>query len=108
MVGSSLTLSVLPPILLILTSDLKTDTINSKFPSKSLSSLLSLAKQSGRIKITSLSELDPGWFHVRQNPRPAGYAAQSRMYFGGKSIPMLLDGGATSSALPEEVACITK
>jgi len=90
----------------ILSWALKTDSINSKFLSKSLSSLFTLAEESGRIKITSLADLDPGWFVVRENPRPAGYAAQTRMYFGGKAIPMLLDGGATSSALPEEVACM--
>ena len=41
-----------------------------------------------------------------KHPRPAGYCAMTALYFGGLRIPTLLDYGATSSAIPEEVVCM--
>eukprot|EP00969_Alexandrium_andersonii_P009663 422396-Alexandrium_andersonii.AAC.1 len=41
----------------------------------------------------------------RVYPRPAGYAAQTRVQLRDLMVPALLDSGATVSAIPEEVLC---
>ena len=56
--------------------------------------------------MTSLDRLPSDEFAVRKRPRPAGYAAQTRLFFGGLAVPALLDWGATCSAIPEEVVCV--
>ena len=53
----------------------------------------------------SLDELPPDEVQERAYPRPAGYAAQTRVHLYDLMVPALLDSGATVSAMPEEVCC---
>ena len=72
-----------------------------------LSELFAAATESGRIQTAvSLSALPNEMWTERESPRPAGYPAKTVLYFGGKPIEALLDWGASSSAIPEEVVCI--
>ena len=74
---------------------------------QSLKDLFAAATESGRIQTaSSLSALPEEMWSERESPRPAGYPARTVLYFGGKPMETLLDYGATSSAIPEEVACI--
>ena len=71
--------------------------------------LLQIAERQGVIStVTKLDRLKDHEFTVRTFPRPAGYAAQTCLFFGGLAAPALLDWGATCSAIPEEVVCVRK
>ena len=49
---------------------------------------------------------DSAMVDTKKFARPPGYSAQTRLFFGGLAVPMLLDYGATVSAMPEELACV--
>ena len=70
--------------------------------------LCQLAVDSGAITAEDfhLNNYPKEEFEAKQYSKPAGYCAQTRLHFGGLVVPMLLDYGATVSALPEEVACV--
>ena len=53
----------------------------------------------------SVDDLPPDEVQERTYPRPAGYAAQTRVHLYDLMVPALLDSGATVSAMPEEVFC---
>ena len=53
-----------------------------------------------------MHSLGPELFEERSCPRPSGYPAQTVLYFGGTPVTALLDWCATSSAIPEEIACM--
>ena len=46
-----------------------------------------------------LDQLDDSYFQHREYPREAGYCAITRLVFGNCAVPMLLDYGASCSAL---------
>ncbi len=72
-----------------------------------LRELFEEAKATGRVStVTSLGVLPEEEFEKRRSPKPPGYAAQTTLHFGRKPVLALLDWGATSSAIPEEVACL--
>ena len=54
----------------------------------------------------SLNYLDDPLFDERPCPRPVGCTAQTVLYFGGSPVSALLDWCATSSTIPEEIACM--
>ena len=56
------------------------------------------------MRIEALDDLEEEEFEARQTARPPGYCAQTILRFGGLNVLALLDGGATCSAVPEEVA----
>jgi hypothetical protein len=75
--------------------------------SQSLGDLFHEAKTKGKISVVdSLSDLSPEELNVYQDPRPAGYTAQTLLSFGGKPVQTLLDYGAIACEIPEEVACL--
>ena len=70
---------------------------------RSLSELFEDAIANGTVvTTTSLSELDDESFHVRNRPRPSGYAAQTVLHFTKLGMPSLLDSCATCSIMPLE------
>ncbi len=52
--------------------------------------------------VTQLSELDEVNFEMREDQRPAGYSATSRVHVGRLCVPVLNDSGATCSGITEE------
>ena len=56
------------------------------------------------IESRCLSELPEDQFTLREYPRHAGYYAQTRVVTSKLAVPLLLDTGATTSALMEEAA----
>ena len=52
--------------------------------------------------VTELSHMNKGNFAERENQRPAGYAATTRLHAGRLCIPILNDSGATCSCITEE------
>ena len=77
---------------------------------KSMDELFRLAQSSQAFPVVSsmdqLYERPGSGFAELKYSRPAGYCAQTRVHIGGLAVPMLLDYGATVSAIPEEVACV--
>ncbi len=53
------------------------------------------------------ADIDDDEFEQRETGRPPGFCAQTILRFGGLDVMALLDGGATCSALPEEVVLAT-
>ena len=51
----------------------------------------------------SLDSCSRNWFVKKRKPRPAGYAACTYLYCGGEAVEVLLDYGATVSAISEEI-----
>ena len=74
--------------------------------SSDLEALFQLAEESEAIEVRSMSGLPGDWYQTFRHARPPGYAAQTRLFFGGLAVPALLDYGATVSAISEELACV--
>ena len=74
----------------------------------SLAALLAEVRKSHPNTINSLDEVAkiPGSVIRYPSPRPAGYAAATWLFIGGVKLHALLDGGASSSGMPEELACV--
>ena len=71
-----------------------------------IDTLFQMAESSSAIEVKRMDSLPADWYESLKQARPAGYAAQTRLFFGGLLVPALLDYGATVSAIPEEVACV--
>merc|ERR1712023_376548 len=56
------------------------------------------------IESRCLSELPEDQFTLREYPRHPGYYAQTRVVLSKLAVPILIDSGATTSALMEEAA----
>ena len=91
-------------------SQKKKKSLPKKMPSDklySLSELFEAAESNGTVtSIQSMDDIGSEEFTKRNYPRPAGYAAQTILHFGGLCVPALLDSCATCSVMPEEVLCI--
>ena len=70
---------------------------------ETLASLFAAATTKQILDIETLDDITDGQFEERATGRPPGYCAQTILRFGGLDVMALLDGGATCSALPEEV-----
>ena len=70
---------------------------------ETLASLFAAAATKQVVDIETLDDIDDDEFEQRETGRPPGYCAQTILRFGGLDVMALLDGGATCSALPEEV-----
>ena len=81
-------------------------TIRSQNRKVTLADRFEEAATAGRIQGASLDSLPADVFEEHPVPRPAGYPAQTKVYFGGVPVSVLLDWCATCSAIPEEVACM--
>ena len=56
------------------------------------------------ITVKEIKELHPENFVERENPRPAGYSAMTRVHVGRLCIPTLTDSGATCNCITEAVS----
>ena len=54
------------------------------------------------VEFTDLSQLDEEVFARRENPRPTGYSAATRLHMGRLCVPILNDSGASCSCITEE------
>ncbi len=71
---------------------------------ETLASLFGAAATKHIVDIETLDDITKDQFEERETGRPPGYCAQTILRFGGLDVMALLDGGgATCSALPEEV-----
>ena len=70
---------------------------------ENLASLFAAAATKNVVEIETLDDLEEDEFEERETCRPPGYCAQTILRFGGLDVMALLDGGATCSAVPEEV-----
>jgi hypothetical protein len=70
---------------------------------ETLASLFATAASKQIVDIETLDDITADQFEERETGRPPGYCAQTILRFGGLDVMALLDGGATCSALPEEV-----
>ena len=70
---------------------------------ETLASLFATASTKQIVDIETLDDITADQFEERETGRPPGYCAQTILRFGGLDVMALLDGGATCSALPEEV-----
>ena len=71
-----------------------------------MESLYQRAVEKNLVITSSMDELPDEQFVEQAAPRPPGYCAQTVLRFGQLGVTSLLDYGATSSAIPEEVACM--
>ena len=74
-------------------------------PQASLDDIFDMSRQRGACVFDSLDDLPSEEVTQKSYPRPAGYAAQTRVHLYDLMAPALLDSGATVSAIPEEVLC---
>eukprot|EP00969_Alexandrium_andersonii_P132007 5837340-Alexandrium_andersonii.AAC.1 len=74
-------------------------------PQPTLEQVFEASRQRGACVYDSLEDIPDAELVERVCPRPAGYAAQTRVHLRDLMVPALLDSGATVSAIPEEVLC---
>ena len=74
-------------------------------PQASLEEIFDISRQRGACVFDSLDGAPSGDITPKSYPRPAGYAAQTRVHLYDLMVPALQDSGATASAIPEEVLC---
>ena len=51
----------------------------------------------------SMDDIPKGRVHLKARSAPVGYSAMTSVAIAGLTIPALLDSGASTSAIPEEV-----
>ena len=74
-------------------------------PQASLEEIFDINRQRGACVFDSLNDVPSEDITPKAYPRPAGYAAQTRVHLYDLMVSALLDSGATVSAIPEEVLC---
>ena len=55
------------------------------------------------MRYKSMDEIPNSRIHMKARSAPVGYAAMTSVSIGGLTVPALLDSGASTSAIPEEV-----
>ena len=70
-----------------------------------LDKVFQMSTTSGICSVRSLESLDKSDVDLKTHPRPAGYAAQTRIHLADVTLPAILDSGASCSAIPEEIVC---
>ena len=70
-----------------------------------LDKVFQMSTASGICNVRSLDSMDKADVHLKTHPRPAGYAAQTRVHLADVTLPAILDSGASCSAIPEEIVC---
>ncbi len=63
-------------------------------------------KRERKTTLCSLNDLENDEVTMRASAKPAGYAATTTIYFGGKGVHALLDSCATCSSIPEEMVIL--
>lgn len=62
-----------------------------------------LCSKTSKMRYKSMSEIPPERIFQKARSAPVGYAAMTSVTIAGVTIPALLDSGASTSAIPEEV-----